>query len=150
MVNACGIPNVSWLGLLFYYLYINLVLVLYVCGLSLGTQSCGTYQECYHSILIKLRIWKRWNRGNQDDVFLDPLHKSTIILWHALLTPRHSLHATTARMLWPTLGTHLLDDLNIMVEISFTLAHPQENKLTLQINNHEKLTTSMQTSYDIS
>ena len=60
------------------------------------------------------------------------------------------IYTTTARTLWPILGTHLLDDLNIMVEFSFTLAHPQENKLTLQINNHEKLTTSMQTSYDIS
>mgnify|MGYP001791965876 CR=1 FL=1 len=60
------------------------------------------------------------------------------------------IHTTTARTLWPILGTHLLDDLNITVEISFTLAHPQENKLTLQINNYEKLTTSMQTSYDIS
>ena len=57
---------------------------------------------------------------------------------------RHSLHATAARMLWPTLGTHNGGD-------EFYIgAHLQENKLTLQINNHEKLTTSMQTSYDIS
>ena len=144
MVNACGIINVLWLGLLFYSMFINLVLVLYVCGLSLGTQSCETGQECYHSILIKLRIWKRWNRGNQDDVFSDPLHKSTIILGHALPTLRHSLHATAARILWPTLGTHNGGN-------QFCIgAHQQENKLTLQINNHEKLTTSMQTSYDIS